>query len=871
MKQKFVVLILAIILVVQLLPTGTSFAATNDSADSKVVRLLEALGIMTLDEQADMLWDETPVKRREIAQIICNIFKIEPQKKENAMFRDVDEKYRPYVEEVVELGYMKGYDSEHFGPDDYITNEQLIKVFVSIAGADRLAQVQGGYPYGYVTAAQKMGIVSGHTGSLGEYARRIDVAQIIYDTLHADMLQLVGIEADGGVFEYIEGETFLTEKLNIFRVDGVMNMNDVSSLEDSQGTEDAKVRIGDEICMDTQNLAEEYLGYNVTAYVHKQKGESFGDIIYIEEASKNITVSFDREDFVGVDGFKVSYYQGDKVKSLSLAPTTYMIYNGVAVDYDPERLTFDNGYVKLIDNDDDNRFDVIVIVAYKTYVVAQANVSRESISLMYGEDNLDLRNNVYSITRNGIKAELEDIKPGEVLLVAESDEATETRNIQIESSSKRVSGMVQSISEGTEKTVRINDTEYTVGTYCEELMEDGKLPELSSGMNGLFYLDARGNIAYFTMSTGNVSVGYMVAVGINEEAFNTSMRVQIYTPEGTMETYETEERLRLDDTTRNVSDIAKDVVLMRTLKTPQLVQYRAKDGRLTMLDLASEGYSADEFSKDADGSLKCSFSTVLDQRYTVTADTLLFNVPQLSSSSSTYVEVMTDPNYFRMYTGTYFVRGSTYNVKLYDVDEMGSVKYAVRIYNPHSTHMWEGNKLILVTNMGKGVDADGNEIRHIYGMNEEGKEVELVSYFQGALNDPVLGREIKAGDVVQYVNDTKGRISAVLIQHSVDDNSYCEMTPLEVGRGTGAAYWKVFGDVYMRDATRLLVSCVPANTVTSPVEANMLIGNTGKCVLKYDRERGICYPIKFSEIEYNDKVFAAISDTNNSRMIVVYQ
>ncbi|MBQ7097339.1 MAG: S-layer homology domain-containing protein, partial [Clostridia bacterium] len=150
MKQKIVVLILAMILVVQLLPVGTAFAATNDSADSKVVRLLEALGIMSLDEQADMFWDETPVKRREIAQIICNIFKIEPQKKEAAMFRDVDEKYRPYVEEVVELGYMKGYDGEHFGPDDYVTNEQLVKVFVTIAGASPLAEAQGGYPYGYV-------------------------------------------------------------------------------------------------------------------------------------------------------------------------------------------------------------------------------------------------------------------------------------------------------------------------------------------------------------------------------------------------------------------------------------------------------------------------------------------------------------------------------------------------------------------------------------------------------------------------------------------------------------------------------------------------------------------------------------------------
>lgn len=871
MKYRILAILLSILFTVQVFPAGYSYAA-QDSSDSSVVRLLDALEIMTLDSQSGMLWDDTPVKRRELAQILCNLFKTEPKAAETPVFADVDDTYRAYVETVVRNGYMNGYNSRYFGPDDYITNEQLIKVFVTVMGGKHIAEVSGGFPYGYVTTARKLKLIDGISGGLQENSRRIDVAELIYAALHADIFQLTGVSGEDSIYTYEDGETFLTEELDLYRVKGIVNMNRSTSLSDPDGGDEGRVRIGNTVYNDADNLAEDYFGCKVNAYVRMSKDQTVGDIIYVEEAYENEVLVLSREDYVNSVGFDINYYKGDKVKSVEISTAAYMIYNGVSVDYDIKRFDFTDGYIRLIDNNGDHCFDVVIIDAYKTYVVAQANVASETISLEFGEDKLVLKDNIYSITKNGAKATLEDINPGEVLFVAASDVQDRAKTIRIEVSSRKVSGTVEGVKNGKKKTIAVKGMDYRLDAYCQKLIEKEKLPQITGGMNGLFYLDANGNIAYFEAGTGDVSTGYLVAVDSRKETFDAATMVfKIYTQAGTMEDYETKDRFKIDGTLMNVSDILKNVTLMRTLQTPQLVQYKVVNDRLTMLDIAKNGYDAEEFSKDAEGALKCYFKPVLDQRYTATADTVLFNVPELSSSSPTYQEIMTDANYFTLYTGTYFASGSVYNVKLYDSDEMGTVKYAVRTYNPHGTHMWEGNGMILVTNIGDGIDADENAVKHIYGIAENGKEIELTSYFDGALTDPTLGRQIKVGDVVQYVKDTKGRISTVAIQHSVDATTYTEMTPLEPGRGTNAAHWKVYGEVYKRDATRLLVSCAPFDTVTSPAGANMLVGNTGKMIYKYNKTNETFTPIDFSEIEYGDKVFACVNSSNVTRMLVVYE
>ncbi len=77
-----------------------------------------------------------------------------------------------------------------FSPNNHVTNQQLVKIFVTILGGAPMAEGMGGYPQGYISAARKLGI--GKNLSMGDSveSRRIDVGSMIYDTMHADMPEI---------------------------------------------------------------------------------------------------------------------------------------------------------------------------------------------------------------------------------------------------------------------------------------------------------------------------------------------------------------------------------------------------------------------------------------------------------------------------------------------------------------------------------------------------------------------------------------------------------------------------------------------------------------------------------------------------------
>lgn len=73
LKNKFTALMLTGVMVVSTLLSGVVFGAENDSADSRAVKFLTALDIMKPDENTGLLWDDTPVRRGEMAEILCKM------------------------------------------------------------------------------------------------------------------------------------------------------------------------------------------------------------------------------------------------------------------------------------------------------------------------------------------------------------------------------------------------------------------------------------------------------------------------------------------------------------------------------------------------------------------------------------------------------------------------------------------------------------------------------------------------------------------------------------------------------------------------------------------------------------------------------
>ena len=69
----------------------------DDSGNSESIKLMSALGIMQTDENTGMFWDNTPVERREMAVILCNMLRLEPSNDTSPRFIDVPENGRAYI------------------------------------------------------------------------------------------------------------------------------------------------------------------------------------------------------------------------------------------------------------------------------------------------------------------------------------------------------------------------------------------------------------------------------------------------------------------------------------------------------------------------------------------------------------------------------------------------------------------------------------------------------------------------------------------------------------------------------------------------------------------------------------------------------
>lgn len=101
--------------------------------------------------------------------------------------------FAPYVEEAQRLGFVSGYDSGGFGPNDFVTRAAALKILLGAAGIDT-SDITPDFPdvagdawfAGYIGFAQTNGIVGGYAdGSFGpgNNMTRAQVAKVVIKLL----------------------------------------------------------------------------------------------------------------------------------------------------------------------------------------------------------------------------------------------------------------------------------------------------------------------------------------------------------------------------------------------------------------------------------------------------------------------------------------------------------------------------------------------------------------------------------------------------------------------------------------------------------------------------------------------------------------
>lgn len=896
MKYRLLSFFTALLLIIPMTLTPFAEAVENekyvaDSSDTEKIGLLEALGLMEIDSETGFFWDDMPVKRSNVAEIICKMFDMEAEADETPYFTDVSDAERPYIETAVHSGYLSGYGDGRFGPDDYVTNMQLIKIFVSALGGDDAAKARGGFPNGYVEIGKMIGLINGKIAVNDGVAKRINVANIIYEALHSEVLELNGTSGGNIQFKTVPGYTFLTEKRDIYRAQGVVRQNEVTALNRDEGLGKDRIMVGETEYYDENHLADDYLGCSVECYVRIPKDETTGTLVYIRESKKNDILALTDEDIISADDSEVHYYDArDREKTAKISATYDIIYNGKAVSnvngVKIERLTeLDNADVKLIDNNDDRVYDVVIITEYITRVVYSVDTEEKKITFRFDESPIKLEDSYYRIYKDENAVKLDGINPGDVLLLAISENEGDEKAVRILISDRFMQGEIQSVRRDTYENKNyaiIGEKEYVLGTYCRELESKNKIHAMEPKASGTFYFDARGNIAFAECNAEGDIVAFLIDGSVREDDDGEPILiVKLYNENREIKRYVVKESIKINSKKTKLEKLSEDV--KEKLNTPQLVKYTEVNGELTNIVLPKIGYDAQNFSMDDQRSMTGNHDRILDDKYFVEDDAKIFYIPDTAKDNSEYNAIMQNRGVLWVLPAGYITNKHEYSVSLYDVSEGGGVKYILIRYGLGANLIGASHEMVAVNDVVEYID-DDEEINYIIeGYGESGKlrniklseasvinaKVAIVDEEKGVKNYNMNKvRPVKRGDIIQVHWDNLGRCDDMWIQHSADDSDF--YSPVVIDFEPKNENQKcIFGRTMFVSASNIIVSGKPGIYKGPVSSGSKYIRSTDTAVYKWTGKQYV--PIAFDEIERGNKVFAAVGSSNKTRIVAVFE
>jgi len=169
---------------------GSNFPDVDNSHYANEIDTLNNSGIISGDENGNFRPNDG-ITRAEIAAILCRAIGIseetahsEEMKSKN-YFTDVvtDHWAAGYINAAFDFGAINGYGGGIFAPDEYVTNEQVIKMLVASWGYTEEAESLGGYPNGYMEIAHKYGVLDTVSFNYGNASKRWVVSMFVYGVL----------------------------------------------------------------------------------------------------------------------------------------------------------------------------------------------------------------------------------------------------------------------------------------------------------------------------------------------------------------------------------------------------------------------------------------------------------------------------------------------------------------------------------------------------------------------------------------------------------------------------------------------------------------------------------------------------------------
>lgn len=588
--------VIASVCVLAMVLSTVAFGATytdvaEESAYYEAVETLNKLDIITGYEDGTFK-PEDGVTRAEMAALIARIqgYGDTAKGSANTGFTDVPASHwaSGYIANAAGMGIINGYGDGTFGPDDPVLYEQAVKMVMATLGYTPFAEKNGGYPTGYLAAAQRYSVsLAVANAVVGQDANRGTVAQLLVNALDTPLMIQNAWNTNGEV-EYIIADgtgtrtyrTLMSENLGYVKIRGIVTENSITALSSAKSidtTKDAEVVINVRDSYKTTNKdyagidsndsltwanktilangtdVEDYLGQSVIGYIKKLATDKYEMVSVAVDTNRNDVLTINLADYDSISGNIINYYKdgaNDTTEARVEATTIPVVFNGTGnytaaniagiVGSSPVKF---GGEIVLVDNDTDKGYDVAFINMAATAVVKK--VTSNGISLynpakIGGSGNTtrtlyvypDDETKVFTVTKDGAEIDYTELNEWDVLSVYAASATSNVMTAEVISS--EVVGTITStkVSKTSNFTISGKDYAFKVGENWYDVASGAYQEGLEVGAGGKFYIDQFGKIAAFIEdaalaggSAGNY--GYVLAVAAEEKSFGSAGNVDV--------------------------------------------------------------------------------------------------------------------------------------------------------------------------------------------------------------------------------------------------------------------------------------------------------------------------------------------------------
>ncbi len=519
-----------------------------------------------------------------------------------AIYKDVTSEHNHYnwIKTLTENGFMNGFPDGTFRPDEAIASRDAAKVLLYCIGYKPYINTMG-----INNALNKTGILDG-VGVKDEITVS-EYVVLVYNLLHAPAIRMTGVDANGGVFELDESYLGLDHIYNIIYGNGIVTEVPGSRLaRPYDGLATDEIKIADSKFIHQLANVDEYLGYNVN-YYYKKGNDGKDHLFYIAKSSRNSEFVLQSDD---IDSFNrinhtYTYFKGNDAKKVSITSKTNVIYNGIAYPaYTEADMVPAFGTVTLLDNNNDNSYDVVRIDNYEFYLVNGADPKKKTISdiredvpMLEFDDTDEL-----TITWDGDTYPFERIIKGDFLVIkrTKADSGYYRVNIDVRKDARELTEVENfNLKKGTLKG---GGLDYTMWSKMCESDEESKKALVVGNLVTLYFCD--GIVVRVEKGTGaSAKYGYLVAINGEGDFSNIKTQFKLCDDKAVVGIYDMAKTIKIDGKTlKTYSDISTALAVGAQLDAKyytstnphaQAVRYELSEtGLLKSLDtiVYNEGY-----------------------------------------------------------------------------------------------------------------------------------------------------------------------------------------------------------------------------------------------------------------------------------------